>query len=65
MRQIYDRYVEVRRQQNEAPGAVSYESLARSLRENAAKLREKAGSRAIDFEVTVKDGRTVLKPVVR
>jgi hypothetical protein len=29
------------------------------------KLQQKHGGRVVDFEVVVKDGRTVLKPVVK
>ena len=65
VKQIYAQYVDARRQHNESTASVSYESLAKSIRESATKLREKAGTRAIDFEVAVKDGKTVLKPVVR
>jgi hypothetical protein len=38
--------------------------LSRSLRESSARLREKHG-KAVDFEVAVKDGKTVLKPVLK
>lgn len=65
LRQIYAQYVDARRQRNETAAAPSYESLAKSLKESVPKLREKTGGRPIDFEVTVKDGKTILKPVVR
>jgi hypothetical protein len=38
--------------------------VARNLRESSAKLSQKLG-RHVDFEVVVKDGRTILRPVVK
>ena len=64
VRQIYAQYVDTKRKQNESTAAITYDGLAKSLRESSAKLREKHG-RAIDFEVAVKDGKTILKPVVK
>jgi hypothetical protein len=64
MRQLYSQYVQTRRAQNESTAAITYDAMAKSLRESSAKLREKHG-KAVDFEVTVKDGKTVLKPVVK
>jgi hypothetical protein len=64
VRQIYAQYVDTKRKQNESTAAITYDALAKSLRESSAKLREKHG-RSIDFEVAVKDGKTILKPVVK
>jgi hypothetical protein len=64
MRQLYSQYVQTRRAQNESTAAITYDAMAKSIRESSAKLREKHG-KAVDFEVTVKDGKTVLKPVVK
>ncbi len=64
VRQIYSQYVQTRRSQNESTAAITYDALAKSLRESSAKLREKHG-KAVDFEVAVKDGKTILKPVVK
>jgi hypothetical protein len=64
MRQLYSQYVQTRRAQNESTAAITYDAMAKSLRESGAKLREKHG-KAVDFEVTVKDGKTILKPVVK
>ncbi len=43
---------------------ITYESLSRSLRESSEKLREKHGKN-VDFEVIVKDGKTILKPILK
>jgi hypothetical protein len=44
---------------------VSFDGLSKSLRAAEAKLRAKHGNRRIDFEVVLKDGKAVVKPVVR
>ena len=64
MRQLYSQYVQTRRAQNESTAAITYDAMAKSVRESSAKLREKHG-KAVDFEVAVKDGKTILKPVVK
>lgn len=64
VRQIYAQYVEAKRRGNESTAAITYEAVARSLRESGAKLREKHG-KAVDFEVALKDGKAILKPVIK
>lgn len=64
MRQLYAQYVETKRRQNEPTATITYDAVARSLRESGAKLREKLG-RPVDFEVAVKDGRAILRPIVK
>lgn len=65
LREIYGQFVETKRKCQESTAAVTFDGLARNLRESAAKLAEKHAGKKIDFEVVVKDGKTVLKPVVR
>ena len=62
LRRVYERYAEARRKNNEPE--VSFDSLARNLREAAPKMREKYG-KPVDFEVVLKDGKVGLKPVPR
>ncbi len=64
VRQLYAQYVETKRQQKESTAAITYDAVAKSLRDSSAKLREKHG-RNVDFEVSVKDGKTILKPVIK
>ncbi len=64
MRQIYAEYLDVKRRQNESTAAISYQSVAKSLRESGDRLRQKHG-KPVDFEVTVKDGKTILRPVLK
>jgi hypothetical protein len=64
VRQLYAQYVDTKRRQNESTAAITYDAVAKSLRDSSAKLREKHG-KAVDFEVRVKDGKTILKPIVK
>ncbi len=64
VRQLYVEYVEAKRRQNESTAAITYDAVATSLRASGAKLREKHG-KSVDFEVTVRDGKAVLKPVLK
>ena len=59
-------YVAAKRRQNESTAAITYEAVAKTLRDSQAKLREKHGSdRSVDFEVAVKDGKAILRPIVK
>jgi hypothetical protein len=64
VRQIYAQYVDAKRRQNESTAAITYENVAKSLRESTTRLQQKHGKK-VDFEVAVKDGKTILKPVLR
>jgi len=64
-RQVYARLIESRRKNGESTAGLTYDSLAKNLRETTEKLKARSGGKAIDFDVVVKDGKTVLKPVVK
>lgn len=64
-RRVYSEYVEARRRNGESTAGLTYENLAKSLQQTKEKLRDKTAGKKIDFEVSVKDGKTILKPVVR
>jgi hypothetical protein len=64
VRELHARLVEAKRQTQDG-AAVSVEGLARSLKATEAKLREQHKNRKIDFDVVIKDGKAVLKPIVR
>lgn len=64
VRELHARLVEAKRQTQDA-NAVSVEGLAKSLKATEAKLREQHKNRKIDFDVVIKDGKAVLKPIVR
>jgi hypothetical protein len=65
LREIYSQYVQTRRDRNESTAGITYEKLADSLRAQADKLREKHAAKKVDYEVVVKDGKTLIKPIVR
>jgi hypothetical protein len=65
LRQIYAKYVESKRAANESTAGLTYERLAESLRAQAVKLREKNPTKSVDYEVITKDGKTLLKPILK
>jgi hypothetical protein len=65
MKEIYSQYVAAKRQGNEPVDGLSYDKLRKSLERQAEQLRAAHGQRKIDFEVVTKDGRTLIRPVVR
>ncbi|WP_438026898.1 MXAN_5187 C-terminal domain-containing protein [Sorangium sp. So ce233] len=65
LRQIYAKYVETKRAARESTAGVTYERLAESLRAQAAKLRATNPARSVDYDVVVKDGKTLLKPILK
>ena len=64
LRQIYVEYVDAKRRQNESTAAITFQSVAKSLRESGERLRQKHG-KDVDFEVALKDGKTILRPVLK
>jgi hypothetical protein len=64
VRQLYADLVEAKRRQNESTAAMTFQSVAKSLRESGDRLREKHG-KSVDFEVMIKDGKAVLRPVLK
>ena len=65
MRQIYGAFVEAKRRANESTASVTYEKIASNLESVAKELRAKHNARSVDFEVVMKNGKPVLKPVVK
>jgi hypothetical protein len=65
VRQIYNQYVEARRSANESTAGLTYDKLARTLNAQSEKYRASHATKTVDFEVEVKNGRTVLKPVLK
>jgi hypothetical protein len=63
LREVHARFLEASKTAG-APN-VSFDGLAKSLRAAEAKLRAQHGNRRIDFEVILKDGKPIVKPVVR
>ncbi len=65
IRQIYAQYVREKRMRGESTATTTFESVARSLRTSSEKLRGQHGGKDVDFEVAEKDGRTILRPIVK
>ena len=65
MRQIYESYVDAKRQNNERTDRIDYETVAKSLKKMVPKLDRKHKGKRIDFKVIVKDGKVGIKPVVK
>ncbi|MEM9692588.1 MAG: MXAN_5187 C-terminal domain-containing protein [Myxococcota bacterium] len=63
-RQLYDEYVRAKRKRGDH-GDVSYEKLAKSLERQAERLKAKHGDRKVDFRVVEKEGRVMIRPVLR
>jgi hypothetical protein len=63
LRQLYERYRDARKKNGE--GEVDYDLVARQVRDTLPKLKEKYPGQHVELDVAVKDGRTILRPVVR
>ena len=64
-RAIYNRYVQARRQAGESTANLTYEKLAKSLDTQRKTLRKKHSGRDVDFEIVSKNGRTLIRPVIK
>lgn len=53
------------RQQTNENSPVSVDALAKKLQVTEAQLREKHQGRQIDFDVVIKDGKAIVKPIIR
>ncbi len=62
-RTLYDRFVEARKQTGENAD-VRYETVAKQVRESLPRLAEKYPDAEVKLDVTIKDGRAILRPVV-
>jgi hypothetical protein len=63
--EVFSKYVETRQKHNEPTHAITRDALAKQLADSTQRLKQKHGGKAIDFEVVVKDGKTILRPVVK
>lgn len=63
IRAIHRSYSDARSKTNAT--AVSYEKLQQSLRETERKLREQNKGKSVEFEVSIRDGKAVLKPKLK
>lgn len=65
LRQIYSEYVEARRKHGESTASLTYENLAKTLRSTIPQIKAKHKVSVVDFQVVVRDGKTMIKPVVK
>ena len=65
IKEIYSQYVVAKRKCSESTADVTLEQLTQSLREASTKLKQKHPTGVVDFEVVVRNGHALLKPVVR
>lgn len=65
MRQIYAQYVEAKRAAKESTAGVTYEAMAKQLRQQAEKLKASHPHKSVDYNVVMKDGKPTLKPILR
>jgi hypothetical protein len=65
VRELHQRLLDAKRQLKDQK-SVSVEGLAKSLRTTEEKLRQEHGAhRRIDFDIVIKNGRALVKPIVR
>jgi hypothetical protein len=58
--------VSAKRSRGESTQGLTVEGLAESLRKSSERLKERSGAgKSVDFEVTEKDGKTVIRPVLK
>ncbi len=64
-RQVYERLVETKKRLGERVDHLTYENVREGMEKQAARTREKLGCREVEFDVVIKDGKTLLKPIPR
>ena len=64
LKQIHAEFSAAKRQLKQAD-TVSLDALSKSLRESEKKIRAQHPGRSIDFHIVVKDGKPIVKPIVR
>ena len=60
IRTLHAQYLEAR--QKTQSSAVSFDKLQRNIRQTEAQLRAQHKGKHVDFEVSIKDGKAILKP---
>jgi hypothetical protein len=62
--QLAEKLRDARKQTHES-ATVSVDALAKKLQLTAEELRKKHAGKRVDFDVVIKDGKAILKPIVR
>jgi hypothetical protein len=64
LRDLHSRLIAAKRETNDQT-SVSLDRLAKSLQDAESRLRERHANRKIDFDIVIKDGKAVVKPILR
>jgi hypothetical protein len=62
--QLAEKLRDARKQTHEA-AAVSVDALAKKLHASAEELHKKHAGKRVDFDVVIKDGKAIIKPIVK
>ena len=65
VKEIYANLVQAKRKANESTRGVTVEGLAKSLRSSLPRLKKKHAGKKVDFDVVIRNGKAVVKPVVK
>ncbi len=65
VRELFDKLVAAKQARREPTANLTVEAVAKSVRDSQAKLEAQHKGRRVDFEVTEKDGKTILRPIVK
>jgi hypothetical protein len=64
-RQLYEQFVSAKRAAGESTAGMTYERLSRSLEKQTEKLSERHAGKKIAYEVVTKNGKTLIRPVIK
>lgn len=64
VRELHARLVDAKRQTNDSQ-AVSMDGLAKTLKATESRLKQQHGNRQVDFDVVIRDGKAILKPIIK
>lgn len=62
-KRLYDAYIEARRKTGQPIKGLTYDKMVQSINKQLSGIREKHGSRKVEFCVVVKEGKAILKAV--
>jgi hypothetical protein len=65
VRQIYNDLIEAKRKANESTASITFDKLNDSLKKQVDKLKKEHTDRRIDFTVVTKDGKAMIKPIIK
>jgi hypothetical protein len=63
LQKIYQSYLLAKRECNEPTEGLTFDHVAKRIREQVPELLKQANGRTIDFKVAIKDGKAVLRAV--